>query len=60
MTPDMVLMPMFNCGPGQVSLGISPDPQFTVIGGNVLLYFATVFDKENMRVGFAKSNGTCK
>ncbi len=31
-----------------------------VIGGNVMLGFTTVFDRERKRVGFAKSTCSCK
>ena len=50
--PHMYLMSMYSCQPGQVGLAIVPDPTFTIIAGNMLLHFDTVFDKEKMRVGF--------
>lgn len=60
-TPEMYVMPLYACNvPGQYGLGLVPDPSFTVIGGNVLIYYAASFDKLKLQVGFARSNGECK
>ncbi len=40
-------------------MGILPDPSFTIIGGNMFLRYAVMFDKDKMQVGFAESNGQC-
>lgn len=44
-------------GPGQFGLGLVSDPNFTVLGANTLLKYATLFDAENMKVGFSDMRG---
>jgi len=58
-TPNMYLIPMYQCTQGGAGLAIVPDPSFTVIGGNVLLHYTSVYDKQKMRVGFRQSSGDC-
>lgn len=58
-TPQMYLIPMFQCTAGGVSLAVVSDPTFTVISGSVLLHFDTVFDKDLGRVGFLEKTGKC-
>lgn len=60
-SPKMYLIPMYQCSEANtVGLAIVSDPQFTVISGSVLLHFASVYDKTNMRVGFLPSGGSCE
>jgi hypothetical protein len=58
-SPSLYLIPMYNCAAGQVGMGIMPDPTFTIIGGNMFLRYAVMFDKDKMQVGFAPSDKNC-
>eukprot|EP01113_Clastostelium_recurvatum_P032802 TRINITY_DN4262_c0_g1_i4.p1 TRINITY_DN4262_c0_g1~~TRINITY_DN4262_c0_g1_i4.p1 ORF type:complete len:430 (-),score=24.34 TRINITY_DN4262_c0_g1_i4:749-1846(-) len=55
--PSTYLQHQFYCNlPSEVGLGIVSDPVYTILGAEVLQEYATVFDLEKMRIGFAERN----
>jgi Eukaryotic aspartyl protease len=38
---------------GEVAMGIDKDPQFSILGAEIMQAYTTVFDRTNMRIGFS-------
>jgi hypothetical protein len=55
-TPTYYLRPQYFCDSGSVGLGIDKDPDFTIIGSEVMVEYHTIFDRENKRIGFATAD----
>ena len=54
-TPQLYLRTQYYCNPGTVGLGVDKDPDFSIIGSELMVAYHTIFDRENNRVGFAQA-----
>ena len=55
--PTQYLRYQYYCNPGSIGLGLDQDPDFTIVGAEMMLSYNTIFDRTNLRVGFATVNG---
>lgn len=54
---ESYLTQQYFCPYGQVSLGLFPGGDWTVIGAQMMQQYVTIFDRANRRVGFSKARG---
>eukprot|EP01111_Echinosteliopsis_oligospora_P016878 TRINITY_DN7149_c0_g1_i1.p1 TRINITY_DN7149_c0_g1~~TRINITY_DN7149_c0_g1_i1.p1 ORF type:complete len:430 (+),score=98.95 TRINITY_DN7149_c0_g1_i1:145-1434(+) len=54
--PSAYLKEQYFCPPGQVGLGVTYDPKFSIIGAEMMQLYYTIFDRTNSRIGFAEVN----
>lgn len=57
---ESFLTQQYFCPFGQVSLGLFPGGDWTVIGAQMMQQYVTIFDRANRRVGFSKAIGCPK
>lgn len=57
--PQEYLMKMYYCKKGEVGLGVSIEADWTIVGAKLLQLYDTLYDRVNMRIGFAALETPC-
>jgi hypothetical protein len=59
-TPQMYLKKTYACSePGTVGLMMMQEEGFFIIGASLMQQYATTFDREKNRIGFARAKESC-